>query len=93
MRNMFNGATNFNQKLGLWDISNVNDFTDFMLGKTNLNYSATNLDDIYNDWSLLSVQPSININFGTIKYTIVGQAGRNILTGVPNNWTITDGGI
>jgi len=93
MRNMFNGATNFNQKLGLWDISNVNDFTDFMLGKTNLNYSATNLDDIYNDWSLLSVQPSININFGTIKYTIVGQAGRNILTGVPNNWTIIDGGI
>jgi surface protein len=93
MQSMFRQATNFNQKLGLWDISNVTNFTNFMLGKTNLNYSANNLDDIYNDWSLLSVQPSIVISFGTIKYTIVGQAGRNILTGVPNNWTITDGGI
>jgi len=74
-------------------VSNVNDFTDFMFGKTFSNYSTTNLDAIYNGWSLLTVQPNETINFGTIKYTLAGQAGKNILTGAPNNWVITDGGI
>jgi hypothetical protein len=65
-----------------------------MTGKTNLNYSATNLDSIYNSWSLLSVQPNLfNVNFGTIKYTLAGQAGKNILDFAPNNWQIFDGGI
>jgi hypothetical protein len=90
---MFRGAFVFNQNIGSWNISNVNDFGNFMFGKTNLNYSSANLDAIYNGWSLLSVQPNETINFGTIKYTLAGQAGRNILTGAPNNWTITDGGI
>jgi hypothetical protein len=93
MNAMFANATNFNQNIGSWNISNVNDFVNFMVGKTNFNYFPANLDAIYNGWSLLSVQPNININFGTIKYTVAGQAGRNILTGAPNNWTITDGGI
>jgi len=93
MSEMFANATNFNQNIGSWNISNVNDFGNFMVGKTNFNYFPANLDAIYNGWSLLSVQPNININFGTIKYTVAGQAGRNILTGAPNNWTITDGGI
>lgn len=93
MSNMFANANNFNQNIGSWNISNVNDFANFMLGKTNLNYSSANLNSIYNNWSLLSVQPNITINFGTIKYTAGGSAGRLILTSAPNNWTITDGGI
>jgi surface protein len=93
MVNMFNGATAFNQDIGAWDISNVTNFTNFMLGKSFTNYSSANLDAIYNNWSLLSVQPSININFGTIKYTAGGSAGKLVLTSAPNNWTITDGGI
>ena len=93
MQQMFRSATAFNQNIGSWNISNVTNFTNFMLSKTNLNYSSANLDAIYNGWSLLSVQPSIIINFGTIKYTLAGQSGRNILTGSPNNWSITDGGI
>ena len=64
-----------------------------MLGKSFTNYSSTNLDAIYNGWSLLAVQPNLNINFDTIKYTLAGQAGKNILEGAPNNWNITDGGI
>ena len=93
MSSMFNNATAFNQNIGSWNISNVTNFSNFMSGKTDLNYSSANLDAIYNGWSLLTVQPNLTINFGTIKYTLAGQAGKNILTGAPQNWTITDGGI
>jgi surface protein len=93
MGNMFQLATNFNQNIGSWDISNVTNITQFMQGKTNLNYSSANLDAIYNGWSLLTVQPNLNINFSLIKYTLAGQAGRDILDFAPNNWTITDGGL
>jgi hypothetical protein len=93
MQSMFNNATAFNQNIGSWNISNVSNFVDFMRNKTDLNYSSANLNSIYNNWSLLAVQPNLNINFGTIKYTLAGQAGRNVLTGAPNNWVISDGGI
>jgi surface protein len=92
MGGMFRNATAFNQGIGGWNVSNVIIITDFMQGKTAANYSAANLDAIYNGWSLLTLQPNKVINFGTIKYTAAGQAGKNILTGPPNNWTIFDGG-
>jgi surface protein len=92
MERMFQGATAFNQDIGGWDISAVTNFGAFMAVKTAANYSAANLDSIYNGWSLLSVQPNLTITFNTIKYTAAGQAGKDILTGAPNNWTITDGG-
>ncbi|NBP66329.1 MAG: BspA family leucine-rich repeat surface protein [Bacteroidetes bacterium] len=94
MESMFHGATSFDQNIGGWNVSGVTNFNNFMLLKTFSDYSTTNLDAIYNGWSSLpSVQPSININFGTIKYTAGGSAGKAILQGPPNNWTITDGGI
>jgi surface protein len=92
MSRVFNNAGAFNQDIGNWNISGVTGFDGFMGGKTNLNYSASNLDSIYNGWSSQSVKPNITITFGTIKYTAGGQAGKDILTGAPNNWTITDGG-
>ena len=93
MERMFVGALAFNQNLGGWDISSVTNFINFMSGKTPSSFSAVNLDSIYNQWSsLLSVQPSINITFGSAKYNSTAQGGRDTLTGAPNNWTITDGG-
>jgi surface protein len=93
MGRMFQNANAFNQDIGSWNIGNVTNFTSFMAGKTNLNYSAANLDSIYNGWSSRAVKPNISITFGTIKYTAASVAGRLILTSAPNNWTITDGGI
>jgi surface protein len=93
MSAMFRNATAFNQDIGSWDVSNVSNFSSFMQNKNQFNYSATNLDSIYNGWSLLSLIPNIIIDFNSIKYTLAGQAGKNILTGAPNNWSITDGGI
>jgi hypothetical protein len=64
-----------------------------MLFKIAANFSAANLDSIYNGWSSRPVKPNLSISFGSIKYTAAGVAGRLILTSAPNNWTITDGGI
>jgi hypothetical protein len=40
----------------------------------------------------VTVQSSLNISFGTAKYSAAGVAGRNYLTGT-KLWTITDGGL
>ena len=93
MSSMFFQATNFNQDIGSWNVSNVTNFSNFMFGKTPATFSTTNLDAIYNGWSTRPVKTPITISFGTAKYTAAGAAGRAILTGAPNNWVITDGGI
>jgi surface protein len=93
MQGMFQSATAFNQNIGSWNVSNVTNFISFMNLKTDLDYSAANLDSIYNTWSTLSLQPGLSVNFGTIKYTSGGSAGKLILTNPPNNWIIGDGGI
>jgi surface protein len=90
---MFNGATNFNQYIDAWDIRNVTNFTSFMASKTPSTLSANVLGQIYDKWSALSVNPNLNISFGTAKYDSTGVTGRGILTSSPNNWTITDGGL
>jgi surface protein len=93
MSSAFRSATAFNQNIGSWNVEAVTNITNFMLSKTAANYSATNLDAIYNGWSTQSVQPNLTITFGSIKYTAAGQTGRDTLDNAPNNWTITDGGI
>jgi hypothetical protein len=93
LEGMFKNATAFNQNIGGWGINGVINLQDFMLGKTDLDYSSANLDAIYNGWGSQLVQPNLTANFGTIKYTVAGQPGKNLLLGAPNNWTIFDGGI
>jgi hypothetical protein len=91
---IFQNATAFDQDLGSWNVAKASNLTLFMASKTAANYSAANLDSIYNGWSALTfVNTGLTISFNTIKYTAAGQAGRDILTGAPNNWNITDGGI
>jgi surface protein len=93
MQYMFYNAASFNQPIGNWSVSNVTNFIDFMAFKTAANYSSANYDAILNGWSSRPVKPSISINFGTIKHTSAGTAGKAILTGAQNNWTIIDGGL
>jgi surface protein len=75
----------FNQNIGNWNVGNVTTMVAIMQSKTSANYSTDNLNDIYNGWSLLTLQPNVTANFSSIKYTSEGQAGKDILTGVPNN--------
>jgi surface protein len=92
MEQMFRDAPAFNQNIGTWDVANVQAFAFFMNGKTDATFSTTNLNAIYNGWSTQAVQPSLDIDFGTAKYTAAATAGRLILTGTAL-WTITDGGL
>jgi surface protein len=85
VNNMFQNATAFDQNLGSWDVANVTNFLQFML-------YAANLDAIYNTWSLLSLQYTLTIDFGTIKYTAAGQIGKDDLI-FNYSWTVNDGGI
>ena len=94
MEKMFNGATAFNQDIGAWNVSKVQDFgSGFMVGKTPANFSTANLDSIFNGWSSRPVLANKTINFGSAKHTSASSAGRAILTGKPNNWSISTGGI
>ena len=93
MSGMFFNATAFNQNIGNWNVSQVNNFLNFMLGKTFANYSAANYNALLIGWASRPVQPNLNINFGTIRYTAAASAARSVLTGSPNFWTIIDGGI
>ena len=66
MQEMFYAASAFNQNIGSWNVSNVTNFSGFMAAKTAANYSAANLDSIYNGWSSRPVQPNLNCSFGSI---------------------------
>ena len=92
MNAMFQNATEFNQNISAWDVSQVSNFSLFMAGKSFKNYDAANLDAIYNTWSLLSLQYTLTIDFGTIKYTAAGQTGKDDLI-FNYSWTVNDGGI
>jgi surface protein len=79
MSTMFYGATAFNQPIGNWDVGSVTSFDNFMFFKTAANYSATNLDAIYNGWIANELSVSESISFGTIKYTAAGAEGKDLL--------------
>jgi len=93
MVDMFRNATAFNQPISGWSASSVTAFTGFMTGKTFSNYSTANYDSLLNSWSTKTLKSGLTINFGTIKYTVTGQPGRDVLTGSPYNWIIIDGGL
>ncbi|MDN3673067.1 BspA family leucine-rich repeat surface protein [Flavobacterium branchiarum] len=92
MKAMFYNALNFDQNIGNWNVSNVINFKDFMTTKTPTTFSAVNLDALYNGWSSRVLKPNLEIDFGSSKYTSGSAPARAIITSVPNNWVIKDGG-
>jgi surface protein len=87
---MFAFATSFNQDISMWDMRSAEDLQDFMLGKVTANYSLANMDAIYDKWSKLPLQSTVNCSFGDIDYTAFGAIGRNILAST-FNWSIVSG--
>ena len=96
MSHMFNGATAFNQNIGGWDVGSVTTMSNMFNGVT---LSTDNYDALLLGWSTIetgesALQNGVIFHGGNSMYC-AGTAARDILTGAPNNWTITstsDGG-
>jgi surface protein len=87
---MFYQATSFNQNIGSWNVGLVTDMTNMFSGVT---LSAANYDALLTGWSAQTLKPNVNFHGGNSKYTCDAVSARAILTGAPNNWTVTDGGL
>ena len=89
MTQMFMDATAFDQDISTWDVSNVTTMASML---DNSGLSDTNYDSLLNGWAALTLQPDVTLGAAGINYC-TGTAGRTILAGTPNNWTITDAGL
>jgi surface protein len=93
MTGMFRNNGPFNQDIGNWNVSRVNNFSSFMSGRTVYSY----LHSIYDGWINNKLQPQRTIDFNTIKYSGSAAEGRALLSRTYNTASITgysnDGGF
>jgi hypothetical protein len=76
--------------LDTWDISTVNQMTDFMKATS---MTTTEYDKLLVAWNALNPVDGLAVNFGTSKYTTGSPAEAAKSNLISNDlWTITDGG-
>lgn len=93
MSGMFESCSSFKQSLASFNVTSCTTMSR-MLIFTDINETGTttNYDNTLISWASQSVKPNVYFHGGYAQYSDAGQTARNILTGAPNNWTITDGG-
>lgn len=82
--------TPINQSFAAWDVSSALNMTG-MLGLTTL--STTNYNATLISWASQVVNPGVPFDAGNAQYNGAAIVAHDTLTGAPNNWIITDGGI
>ena len=93
MTSMFSNATAFQQNIGTWNVANVTNIVNFMLGKTPATWPQTYFNNLLCGWSTQVVTPGLMIHFGSAVYTTaIAQPCYDILDIFPNNWIINSGG-
>ena len=93
MERMFDGTSAFDQDLSNWIVTGVTTFGPSFMN--NVTLSTENYDLLLSGWAQQSgdLQVGLNIGFGNSTYSVAtGQQYKDILTGNPVLWSITDGG-
>ena len=85
----FNNCVNANIDARNWDVSAISGLSGTF---DNTGMSAENLTAIYENWSQLTLQQNVDIDFGDTQYFGSGQAGKDTMVNT-YNWTIEDGGL
>ena len=90
MQRMFKNAISFDQSLANWNMTQVNNLSEFLSSAT---LSTANYDATLIGWAAQTLRTNVTCDFGNSQYTAGGaaEAARNTLINT-YNWTITDGG-
>ena len=88
LKDMFNGATSFDQNLRLFKIQSVTDMTGMF---SNAGLSTQNYDQTLSGWFLSDLRPSdVTFDAGNSKYCLAGDIKEQLTN--TYGWQITDGG-
>jgi uncharacterized repeat protein (TIGR01451 family) len=84
---MFFGAAAANPDISGWNVQALENAGSMFFGSglTSANYEA-----LLENWSAQTVQPNVTLGASTSYCSDAAAAGRAVLTGAPNNWTIDD---
>lgn len=96
MQSVFQNCTSFKQSLASWNIAAATSM-DYICHACDINATGTttNYDNTLISWAAQTVYSGMtNVRFTNCKYSAgTAETARGVLTGTPNSWTITDGGM
>ena len=90
LNEMFDGDSSFNQSLSTWTVTSVIDASSMLDGTA---MSIPNYDATLAGWAPQALQSGVTFGAAGVQYDATGAISRAIITGSPDSWIITDGGL